>query len=150
MISADQKAHFETFGYLLVRHLFTRAEIAEISRHFDSMMEEDKNGLEPPAGTRGHCSGDCLERMHSVYGLVERPPLHWVAEDDRIYLALEELLGPDIAWMGSEAQRYFSDSNWHPDGWLPNMRRIKVAVYLDALAKETGCLRVIPGSHRNL
>ena len=87
--------------------------------------------------------------MHSVYGLVERPPLHWVAEDDRIYLALEELLEPDIAWMGSEGQRYFSDSNWHPDGWLPNMRRIKVAVYLDALAKETGCLRVIPGSHRN-
>ena len=90
MISADQKAHFETFGYLLVRQLFTRAEIAEISRHFDSMMEEDKNGREPPAGTRGHCSGGILKKCvngQAVYPLSEQ---HGLEAQERRYTAHEE------------------------------------------------------------
>jgi len=29
------------------------------------------------------------------------------------------------------------------------VRRIKTAIYLDPLTDDTGCLRVIPGSHRN-
>ena len=149
MLASEQIAHFNAFGLLVLRRLFTRGEMAEIGRQFDGVMEEDKAGREPPAGRCSHCTGACLDRMHSVYGLVERPPLHWLAEDDRTYLPLTELLGPGIAWMGSEGQRYHTDSKWHPDGWLPNMKRIKVAVYLDPLAKETGCLRVIPGSHRD-
>ncbi|HMN31117.1 MAG TPA: phytanoyl-CoA dioxygenase family protein, partial [Caldilineaceae bacterium] len=37
---------------------------------------------------------------------------------------------------------------WHPDGSNLDYARIKVAFYLDPVSKETGCLRVIPGSHR--
>ena len=130
-----------------MRQLFTQEEIAEIARQFDAIMDEDKEGREPPTGKCGFCSGPCIDRMHSVYGIAEKPPLQWLPEDDRIYLTLEELLGRNFAWVGSEGQRYSGDTDWHPDGAMFDLRRIKVSVYLDPLTKETGCMRVVSGSH---
>ena len=149
MLTPHQKAHFETFGYLLVRHLFTPSEMSSIAREFDAIMDADKEGRDPPTAQCGFHDVPCLEHMHSVYGFVEKPSLQWIAEDDRIYLTLQGLLGPGIAWMGSEGQRYMGETNWHPDGRHADVRRIKTAIYLDPLTDDTGCLRVIPGSHRN-
>lgn len=40
------------------------------------------------------------------------------------------------------------DGLWHPDGRFPLVRYVKVILYLDHLTPETGCLRLVPGSHR--
>ena len=41
------------------------------------------------------------------------------------------------------------DTQWHPDATeFVTGGRIKVALYLDPVTRETGCLRFIPGSHR--
>ena len=50
-------------------------------------------------------------------------------------------------WIGSDGNLYVGDTHWHPDN-RAKYRRIKVAFYLDHVTKDTGCLRVIPGSHR--
>jgi ectoine hydroxylase-related dioxygenase (phytanoyl-CoA dioxygenase family) len=84
-----------------------------------------------------------------VLGFIEkRPLLTHLVEDDRIYEPLEQLLGPGFVWVGSDGNLYVGDTNWHPDGSNLGYMRIKVAFYLDPVTKETGCLRVIPGSHR--
>src|SRR5262249_40892709 len=43
---------------------------------------------------------------------------------------------------------YTGDTQWHSDGFHHVGRYLKVALYLDPVGPESGCLRVIPGTHR--
>jgi hypothetical protein len=84
-----------------------------------------------------------------VLGFIEkRPLLTHLVEDDRIYEPLEQLLGQGFVWIGSDGNLYVGDTGWHPDGSNLGYGRIKVAFYLDPVTKDTGCLRVVPGSHQ--
>ena len=58
------------------------------------------------------------------------------------------VLGPDYNYTSSDGNFYVGDTNWHSDNFSPQYKNIKVAFYLDAVTRDTGCLRVIPGSHR--
>ena len=87
--------------------------------------------------------------MRAVFGFIEkRPLLRRLAEDDRIYEPIQQLLGPGFAWIGSAGNLYVGDTGWHPDCRDLEYGKIKVIFYLDPVGKDTGCLRVIPGSHR--
>ena len=68
-------------------------------------------------------------------------------DDPRILGIASSLLGDDFNYMGSDGNYYVGDSGWHSDGWHPEMRHVKIAFYLDSVTRDTGCLRVIPGSH---
>ncbi|MCY3707438.1 MAG: phytanoyl-CoA dioxygenase family protein [Caldilineaceae bacterium] len=138
MLTAEQIAHFETFGFVVRRRCFSSSEMEEISDAFDEVLTEDRQG-KPFDG----------EQRQAVLGFIEkRPLLSALAEDDRIYGPLEQLLGPGFVWIGSDGNLYVGDTGWHPDGSVLDYGRIKVALYLDAVTEDTGCLRVIPGSHR--
>ena len=51
--------------------------------------------------------------------------------------------------MCSDGNYYVGDTDWHSDGGWPRQSvYYKVAFYLDPLTRDTGALRVIPGSHR--
>ena len=111
-----------------------------IDRAFEDIMAEDRAGQ----AYRG-------DKRHSVAACAEmRPALRAVIEDDRIYGAMEDLLGPDLIWLGSDGNYYTGDTAWHSDGTVMDMGRIKVALYLDPVSRrgDTGCLRFIPGSHK--
>ena len=69
-------------------------------------------------------------------------------EDERIYGLAESLLGPDFILMSTEGNRYVGQTQWHSDGSSMPVPSIKVVWYLDPIQKDTGCLRVISGSHR--
>ncbi|MCZ6680818.1 MAG: phytanoyl-CoA dioxygenase family protein [Candidatus Poribacteria bacterium] len=145
--TAEQVAYFETFGFLVLRQAFRPDEMASIGRVFDQLLEEDRQGrpfLDEKLRLRYH-------RLQSVYGIVERHPLLMgLVEDDRIYETVEQLLGHGCIWLCSEGNLYLGDTKWHPDGGSTQDHPfIKVSLYLDALTKDTGCLRVIPGSHRS-
>lgn len=138
MLTNAQKAHFETFGFIVLRNCFSAEETDAISRTFDEVLDEDRQGR----------PFDGLKRQ-AVLGFIEkRALLSHLVEDDRIYAPLEQLLGPGFVWIGSDGNLYVGDTNWHPDGSNQGYMRIKVAFYLDPVTKESGCLRVIPGSHR--
>lgn len=138
MLTPEQKAHFDIFGFIVLRQAFSPAEIQAINQQFDEVLDEDRQG-QPFNG----------EKRQAVLGFVEkRPLLTQLVEDDRIYEPLEQLLGPEFVWIGSDGNLYVGNTNWHPDGSNMGYKRIKVAFYLDPVTKETGCLRVIPGSHR--
>ena len=138
MLTSEQIAHFETFGFVIRRQCFSAGEMEEISSAFDDVLTEDRQGRPFDGAAR-----------QAVLGFIEkRPLLSGLVEDDRIYQPLEQLLGPGFVWIGSDGNLYVGDTGWHPDGSVLDYGRIKVALYLDPVTKDTGCLRVVPGSHR--
>ena len=138
MLTKEQIAHFETFGFVIRRQCFSAGEMEEISGAFDDVLTEDRQGRPFDGAAR-----------QAVLGFIEkRPLLSGLVEDDRIYQPLEQLLGPGFVWIGSDGNLYVGDTGWHPDGSVLDYGRIKVALYLDPVTKDTGCLRVVPGSHR--
>lgn len=140
-LSPEQRLFYDTFGFLVFRQYFSPDETAEITREFDEVLVGALNG-KPFTG----------EKRHMVLGCIEqRPGLAQLVEDDRIHDVIEDLLGPDFVWITSDGNFYVGNTQWHPDagGLVPGYHLIKIAFYLDPVRKDTGCLRVIPGSHRD-
>jgi ectoine hydroxylase-related dioxygenase (phytanoyl-CoA dioxygenase family) len=139
-LTAQQIAHFETFGYVVLRQLFSPEEMAAMSREFDASIKED---LQDQAFAG--------EKRLSVSPFIEKCPELWpFVEDDRIFEPMKQLLGPDFNWRGSGANLYVGNTEWHRDAadLELNFTRIKAVFNLDPVGRDSGCLRVIPGSHR--
>ena len=145
MITTEQIAHFNTFGVIVLRQLFSKEEMVALTKEFDDVL----------ANARDNKPFDGKKRQ-SVQPFVEnRELLTQMVEDDRIFITLEQLLGPGFLWMGSDGNLYVGDTQWHADrlqgdgDHLPwDLNSIKVCLYFDPVDSNTGCLRVIPGTHR--
>ena len=141
MITEGQRAHFKTFGFLILKQAFSSEEMKTITHEFDQLIDAN----EPQ-------TLDNEEQIKLVVPFIEESPqLAKLAEDDRIYETVEKLLGSGFIWGGSEGQDGRASADWHSD--RPGISelfftRIKVHLYLDPTTKNMGALRVIPGSHR--
>jgi len=139
VLTAGQIAHFETFGFVVLRQLFTPEEMATIKRESDEIFDEVRGGA-PFAG----------EERQAVQPFFERRPfLAGLAADDRIYGIGEDLLGPDFVLDGTEGNLHVGETAWH--GSAPRKGYVletKITFYPEPVTRETGCLRVVPGSHR--
>ena len=70
-------------------------------------------------------------------------------DDPRIHDIAASICGEDFNYTSGDGNFYAGDSNWHSDGYDGSrLMSIKIAFYLDPLTRDTGALRVIPGSHR--
>ena len=140
MLTDQQVLHFKTFGFVAMPGLFSPDEMSEIEREFEEVVAEERQG-QPFRG----------EKRQAVMAFAElRPKLMSLIDDDRIYGPMEQLLGPDFIWWGSDGNLYVGDTAWHPDAHEPELGhgRIKIAFYLDPVDRDSGCIRFIPGSHR--
>ncbi len=138
MITNEQIDFFHAFGFLVLPQAFSPEETDAIIQEFDRLMTSERQG-QPFAG----------EKRQSLYGIAESSPLLTkMVADDRIYGTVETLLGDGFLWLCSEGQLYVDDTQWHPDGTRLDYRPMKVSLYLDSVKAETGCLRLIPGSHQ--
>ena len=138
-LSDQQVRFFDTFGYLGLPGLVAD-RIDEIVREFDGVWEARGGGHsgQKHDGKRRSCIVPFIDQSERLSALLDDP---------RILDAATSLLGDDFNYMGSDGNYYAGDTPWHSDGWHPTMRHIKMAFYLDPLTRDTGCLRVIPGSH---
>ena len=141
-LTADQISYFETFGFICLPQLFSPAEMAEIT-------SETVELLAAHSGDRHGPTHQAVAPFVELSATLTRLP-----EDDRIYLPMEQLLGPGFVWGASEGVsgsfNETNDHNWHSDraGEIDlQYTRIKIMIYLQPMRKETGALRVIPGSH---
>jgi hypothetical protein len=139
-LSEQQIVFFETFGYLGLPGLLAD-RIDEIIEEFEATWS-DRGG-----GHNGQVH-DGKARSCIVPFIDQREKLASLIDDPRIVAIGSALLGDDFNYMGSDGNYYVGDTGWHSDGWHPVTRHIKLAFYLDHLTADTGCLRVIPGSHR--
>jgi hypothetical protein len=135
-----QLRFFETFGYLGMPGLLAD-RIDEIIREFEALWESRGGGHNgrPHDGTARSCIAQFIDHRERLSSLIDDPRILGIATS---------LLGDDFNYMGSDGNYYAGDSGWHSDGWHSTIRHVKIAFYLDPLTRDTGCLRVIPGSHR--
>ncbi len=146
MLTPEQIAHFETFGFIFLRQAFSSQEMDKITLAAENLWDEYR------------CREDVGEQgIHISFFAETSPVLTELIDDDRIFKSVEQLLGPEFIWVGSEGnvtKRAFQ--GWHSDRkcWREEeqedvtYRRLKIMLYLDPVTKDTGCLRIIPGSHR--
>ena len=138
-LAPEQLRFFETFGFLAFPGLLGDC-IDEIIEAFEAVW----------AGRGGGHHGaphDGEQRSCIVPFIDQHPRLCALLDDARIEGLLSSLIGADFNYVGSDGNYYAGDTRWHSDGWGRRLRFVKVALYLDPLTRDSGCLRVIPGSH---
>ncbi len=127
----------DTFGYLHFPGLLND-RIDEIAAAFDELLK--KNGSDDHAG---------VERLAIVPFINHDPYLCTLLDDPRIHGIAAGLLGDQYQYWNSDGNLYVGDTRWHSDTqWPEPIRFFKMAIYLDPMTRDTGALRVIPGSHR--
>jgi hypothetical protein len=140
LLTEQQISFFNTFGYLSFPGLMADC-IDEIIAEFEAIWQRGGGGHagKPHDGKRRSCLFPFIDQSERLSALLD---------DRRITGIIEPFLGDDFNYMGSDGNYYSGDTPWHSDNWSREVIRIKIAFYLDPLSRETGALRVIPGSHR--
>lgn len=139
-LTKQQLAFFDTFGYLGFPGLLAD-RVHGIISDFEEVWDSHGGGHNgrPHDGTARSCIVQFID-LHDR--------LSTLLDDERITGIASSLLGADFNYMGSDGNYYAGDTNWHSDGQHADIRHIKIAFYLDPIKRDTGCLRVIPGSHK--
>lgn len=138
-LTEQQLAFFSTFGYLSFPGLLAD-RIYRITEEFEAVWAARGGGHHGRLhdGERRSCIVPFIDQSAYLSSLVDDPRIAGIATG---------LLGDDFNYMGSDGNYYAGDTPWHSDGWHKELRHVKIALYLDPLTRDTGCLRVIPGSH---
>lgn len=146
VVSLQQKAYYDTFGFLVVRGLFA-ADIGRIVAGFEEVFADE-----------GHTRMETFEELHLDQRRViipqfvtKSPNLSWLLEDPRVDGVVSTLLGPGSEYAESDGNLFFCESSWHPDTYgAPLTRRhVKLSFYLDPLHGESGAIRMIPGTNHH-
>ena len=110
-------------------------EAEEIEAEFVSVWAE--SGIEHNYQERTYIT-PFADRSEYLSGLLDDPRIDGVASS---------ILGDDYNYADSDGSYWVGDTNWHSDHYPSDgYKSIRVALYLDPVTKDTGCLRVIPGS----
>ena len=145
-LSAEQIQIFQEQGYLIFNEpVFAPEKFAAFKERFELHLALWNEVYQKPA--------EIIDRSHFV-----DPKLYeWLLADEVLDL-VEPLIGPDIALFASSCFNKVDNVGkrvpWHEDGsyWTSLAEnRIEVATVwlaLDPSTVENGCMRVIPGSHR--
>ena len=140
MLTDRQLRHYRTFGFVVLRNLFTADEVATLRAEYEE--ELDLVYADQPF------TGET--RYWTMMLHPRRPLFAGLLEDDRFCSVAEQLYGPDAIGICTDANRYVGDTHWHPDHTADREEDcfgVKFAFYLDPVSADTGALRVIPGSH---
>ena len=133
-LTKAEVAFFETFGYL---HL-----PGYMSEELDWIAEEHaKLFVEFDVAPDGERTVDLIPFIALSDRFIR------LLEHPKVLGALTPLVGEDFNYLGSDGHYYASEIDFHPDSDRHACLSMKFGMYLDSLTQDTGCLRVIPGSH---
>lgn len=136
-LTEQQLRFFHRFGYLVVRGLLSPAETAEVTEAFERTMTDFANGLSHDGKRRTWTLGP-IEHDQRLCRLLDHPGVLGLAGG---------VLGEDFNYACGDGSFYAGDTGWHPDGHHDTIFSCKLAFYLDPVTRDTGALRVLPGSH---
>ncbi len=144
VLTPEEMAFIENFGYLTFPGLF-KDDIDKIIAEFEMVWTNHGGGHDgkPHEGTERSCILPFIDQREYLSSLLDDP---------RIDGIMTSLLGEDYNYDGSDGNYYVGNTAWHSDGGFFECKRVakwyKLAFYLDPLTRDTGALRVIPGSHK--
>ena len=174
----EMQAQFCRDGYVVIRGAFDAAQMSAMSAAFDSAVASAlakkgttlaelerggtaiRDGVDIVAGSGRWTHGGLPQRDPRYvleHALLDNPELERVATDSRLLAMVSALLGRSAQLNGSDGHVFYGDTGWHPDaGWAPRLREfapenvsLRIAIYLDPVLADSGCLRAIDGSHRS-
>ena len=133
-LTPQQCAFFDSFGYIYFPGLLTE--------EIDWITEEHRLVFEKKSVTH-----DGTKRSMIVPFSDQSEQLCTLLDHPKVLEVLKSLLGDDFNYAGGDGNYYSGDTSWHPDGQHQVGLYAKFHLYLDPLTRDTGCIRVIPGSH---
>lgn len=150
-LTAQQLTFFKAFGFVHLPGLFA-SDVARLERGFEEAFQTDEViELDPENELHNTDSPDYASKLRSmVFGFIERSPdLVWLHDDPRLIGVVESILGPRWEYCQSDGNRFNCDVSFHSDmyGSDISIDNLKCYFYLDPLTRETGALRVFPGTH---
>ncbi len=143
-LSTQQIDYFQTFGFIKLENIFA-TEIDWISQRFDNLF--------------AHRSEQVIDWVHEAhYNKIRKVLMQFIENDSELVNLVDHpvvdgifssLLGNDYLYRTSEGNIFSSDTYWHTDLYNIdfNYQHLKMLFYLDPVDTDSGCLRVIPGSH---
>lgn len=140
----EQVAFFREQGYVKLGPLFTPGELAALQVHVDELIAALPEGKRPEAMDVPH---------------FEDPWLFRYLAHPRVLDVVEDFLGPDVVLWSSHFIAKPAGVGlpvpWHTDGayWgqrLEPMQVLTIWLAVDQSSVENGCMRVLPGSHRDV
>ena len=127
-LSQGQLSFFDTFGYLLIRQLFSSDEMGKIIEGFEWSIQNYGGGKNHNGTSRT-----------MFLKLIEHTPERCAILDHPLILGLiGGVLGQDFNYGGGDGNYYSGNTGWHPDGSWGQLFAAKTAFYLDPLTQDTG------------
>ncbi|MBT4099106.1 MAG: hypothetical protein HOM68_06755 [Gemmatimonadetes bacterium] len=136
-LTEPQRQFFDRFGYLVIRGLLSPDEVEQVTSAFEWSINHWGAGEEHD-GSRRTMFGGPIEHAPQMCALMDHPGVLGL---------IGGVTGDDFNYCGGDGNYYVGDTGWHPDGNWGQLWATKTAFYLDSVRADTGCLRVIPGSH---
>ena len=139
-LTQQQLGYFETFGFLKFPGLLAN-EVDEITRRFERVWADHGGGHYGREHDREQRSAllPFIDKDEYLSAMLDNPSIDGIAAS---------ILGDDYNYTSSDGNFYVGNTGWHSDGYgRGRYKSIKMAMYLDKVGRDSGCLRVIPGSH---
>jgi ectoine hydroxylase-related dioxygenase (phytanoyl-CoA dioxygenase family) len=148
-LSADEIVHYQSQGYVIPRYQLEPEFLKSLQDALNTLIANNP-GVRPEKLVSAHIEGRNDEGVHGSQRFLD------LAMHSPIVDLVEQIIGPDIILWGCHvfckpASEGF-ETPWHQDGHYWPIRPLAtctVWVALEPSTRENGCLRVIPGSHRN-
>lgn len=127
---------YEQFGFVVVRQLVSPERAAQLKAEAQRVVAE-----------RGHHAGVFV-------GLAAQSSLFKEAiREDNLLDALESILGPEVEFLSDKAVYKSAETDfgspWHQDWpYWKGAHKLSVWVALDPATVANGCLKLLPGSHK--
>ncbi len=139
-LTEKQLGFFNVFGFIHFPGLLDDCK--------DRIIDEFENVWSEHGGGHDGSKHDGKQRSCIVPFPDQSEFLSSLLDDPRIHDIPASILGDDFNYTSGDGNLYASDTQWHSDDFKrTRIPSIKIAFYLDCMTRETGALRVIPGSH---
>jgi len=160
-LTPEQLAAYARDGYLVLPNVLTEAELAPLETVFERFIRGEVDGMGRDFCDMSGPYGRAFEDFNLVNAVLPRlyePALRGNVFERRATSIASQLMGDDATldydqFLAKRPQRPLAVFAWHQDlgywpSGTPDTRTVTCSLALDDASPENGCLRVVPGSHR--
>ena len=140
VVSEGERRFFQDFGYLRLRG-WLLDDMPWIIDAFEPVFADTyrKWNVTIDPTNRRYILAPFIDLSNELATLVDHPAIE---------AAFTALLGDSWGYLPGEGNYLHAGTGWHVDGPPSTIPFVKMAIYLDAVSQDTGCLQFIAGSHR--
>jgi chlorinating enzyme len=147
-LSASELRHYQQQGFIVPQFRLSEERVGQLREALDRVIADNPD-RRPEQLVSVHISGKNAE------GVTGHDAFMQIAQDSEIVDMVSQVIGPDVILWGCQSFCKPAGDGmevpWHQDGHYWPIRPLAtctVWIAIDDSVVENGCLRVVPGSHR--